>query len=51
MFDGLPSELTSARVRDIYGVSEDEFEETADLSAAQPAAKPGLIVGATTVLA
>ena len=51
MFDGVPSELTGARVREIYGVSEDEFEETADLSAAQPAAKPGLIVGATAVLA
>lgn len=27
MFDGLPSELTAARVREIYGVSEDEFED------------------------
>ena len=51
MFDGVPSELTGARVREIYGVSEDEFEETADLSAAQPAAKPARIVGATAVLA
>ena len=51
MFDGVPSELTGARVREIYGVSEDEFEETADLNAAQPAAKPARIVGATAVLA
>jgi len=29
MFDGAPGELTAARVREIYGVSEDEFEEEA----------------------
>lgn len=29
MFDGTPAELTSDRVREIYGVSEDEFEEQA----------------------
>lgn len=29
MFDGAPAELTSARVRDIYGVTEDEFEDQA----------------------
>jgi phosphonate transport system ATP-binding protein len=29
MFDGGPAELTAARVREIYGVSEDEFEEQA----------------------
>lgn len=29
MFDGPPAELTAARVRDIYGVSEDEFEDQA----------------------
>ena len=34
MFDGPPAELTGARVQDIYGVSEDEFEEAADPSAA-----------------
>lgn len=30
MFDGAPSELTSARVREIYGVSEDEFDDQAE---------------------
>ena len=29
VFDGLPTELTPDRVRDIYGVSEDEFHGTA----------------------
>jgi phosphonate transport system ATP-binding protein len=29
MFDGPPAELTAERVREIYGVSEDEFEEQA----------------------
>ncbi|HEV7266840.1 MAG TPA: phosphonate ABC transporter ATP-binding protein [Falsiroseomonas sp.] len=29
MFDGPPAELTAARVREVYGVSEKEFEETA----------------------
>jgi phosphonate transport system ATP-binding protein len=29
MFDGTPAELTAARVREIYGVSEDEFEDQA----------------------
>jgi phosphonate transport system ATP-binding protein len=29
VFDGLPAELTASRVREIYGVSEDEFEEQA----------------------
>jgi phosphonate transport system ATP-binding protein len=29
VFDGTPAELTSQRVRDIYGVSEDEFDEAA----------------------
>ena len=29
MFDGTPAELTSSRVRAIYGVSEDEFEDQA----------------------
>ena len=29
MFDGPPAELTAARVRDIYGVTEDEFEDQA----------------------
>jgi phosphonate transport system ATP-binding protein len=33
MFDGPPPDLTSQRVQEIYGVSEDEFEETADPSA------------------
>jgi phosphonate transport system ATP-binding protein len=30
MFDGTPAELTAARVQEIYGVSEDEFEEQAE---------------------
>jgi phosphonate transport system ATP-binding protein len=34
MFDGPPSDLTAARVQEIYGVSEDEFEESADPTAA-----------------
>jgi phosphonate transport system ATP-binding protein len=29
VFDGPPAELTASRVREIYGVSEDEFEEQA----------------------
>ena len=29
MFDGAPSELTPDRVREVYGVSEDEFHDTA----------------------
>jgi phosphonate transport system ATP-binding protein len=33
MFDGPPPELTAARVQAIYGVSEDEFEESADPTA------------------
>jgi phosphonate transport system ATP-binding protein len=33
MFDGPPAELTGARVQEIYGVSEDEFEESADPTA------------------
>ncbi|WP_270938391.1 phosphonate ABC transporter ATP-binding protein [Falsiroseomonas oryzae] len=42
MFDGPPAELTAARVEEIYGVSEDEFEETAHPTAAQaPARRTG----------
>jgi phosphonate transport system ATP-binding protein len=39
MFDGTPAELTAARVREIYGVNEDEFEEQAQkaLQARAPA--------------
>jgi phosphonate transport system ATP-binding protein len=42
MFDGAPAELTSSRVRAIYGVSEDEFEEQAQeaVSLRVPAALP-----------
>ena len=29
VFDGTPAELTAAKVRDIYGVSEDEFHDSA----------------------
>ena len=39
MFDGTPAELTSARLREIYGVSEDEFEEHAP-EAARPRHRP-----------
>ncbi|MBU8540468.1 phosphonate ABC transporter ATP-binding protein [Falsiroseomonas tokyonensis] len=47
MFDGTPAELTSARVQEIYGVTEDEFEvqaQEAVNSAARPAptTTPGL---------
>jgi phosphonate transport system ATP-binding protein len=41
MFDGAPAELTSARVQEIYGVTEDEFEEQAQ-EAVNPAARPSL---------
>ncbi|MGX9963221.1 phosphonate ABC transporter ATP-binding protein [Roseomonas sp. F4] len=41
MFDGTPAELTSARVQEIYGVTEDEFEEQAQ-EAVNPAARPSL---------
>ncbi len=46
MFDGPPAELTGARVREIYGVSEDEFEEQAQeaVRAKPQAARPGLAV-------
>lgn len=37
MFDGTPAELTSDRVREIYGVSEDEFEEQAQEAVAPQA--------------
>jgi len=30
VFDGVPAELTAERVREIYGVSEEEFEEQAE---------------------
>ena len=39
VFDGAPAELTAERVREIYGVSEEEFEEQA---AQAVAPKPGL---------
>jgi phosphonate transport system ATP-binding protein len=46
MFDGPPAELTSDRVREIYGVSEDEFEEQAQdvVRAKPPSARAGLAV-------
>ncbi len=34
VFDGAPAELTAERVRDVYGVSEDEFHDTAGPKAA-----------------
>jgi phosphonate transport system ATP-binding protein len=37
MFDGPPAELTAARIRDIYGVSEDEFAEAPAEKARAPA--------------
>ena len=36
MFDGPPAELTSARVQEIYGVSEDEFDDAGDPAATRP---------------
>jgi phosphonate transport system ATP-binding protein len=45
MFDGTPAELTAARVQEIYGVSEDEFDESADPSATRAPA-PIRIAGA-----
>lgn len=39
MFDGPPAELTGARIREIYGVSEDEFAE-AEVPDSAPAAAP-----------
>jgi phosphonate transport system ATP-binding protein len=46
MFDGPRADLTGARVREIYGVSEDEFEEQAQetVRAKPNAARPGLAV-------
>jgi phosphonate transport system ATP-binding protein len=41
MFDGTPAELTAARVQEIYGVTEDEFEDQAEEPAAA-APRPGL---------
>jgi phosphonate transport system ATP-binding protein len=42
MFDGPPEELTGARVQEIYGVTEDEFEASADPTAAgSPKRAPG----------
>jgi phosphonate transport system ATP-binding protein len=42
MFDGTPAELTAARVQEIYGVTEDEFEDQAE-EQAKAAARPGLL--------
>jgi len=44
MFDGTPAELTGARVRAIYGVSEDEFEDQAQ-EAVSPRATAALPQG------
>ena len=38
VFDGPPAELTAARVREVYGVNEAEFEEQAAAAARRPAA-------------
>lgn len=46
MFDGPPAELTSARVREIYGVSEDEFEAQATEEVAPLRAPHGAPLGA-----
>jgi phosphonate transport system ATP-binding protein len=42
VFDGTPAELTAARVREIYGVGEAEFEAQAAAAAATapPPARP-----------
>jgi phosphonate transport system ATP-binding protein len=37
VFDGVPAELTAERVREIYGVTEAEFEEQAAAAVAAPA--------------
>ena len=44
MFDGPPAALTGARVREIYGVSEDEFDDQAE-AGASPKAPVGLPQG------
>jgi phosphonate transport system ATP-binding protein len=44
MFDGPPAELTGARVREIYGVSEDEFDDQAEV-AVSPKMPAGLPQG------
>ena len=44
MFDGPPAELTGARVREIYGVSEDEFDDQAE-AAVSPKPPVGLPQG------
>lgn len=44
MFDGPPAELTGARVREIYGVSEDEFDDQAE-EAVSPKTPAGLPQG------
>jgi phosphonate transport system ATP-binding protein len=47
MFDGPPAALTGEKVREIYGVSEDEFDEQAEEAAkpqAQRAPKAGLAI-------
>jgi phosphonate transport system ATP-binding protein len=43
VFDGAPSSLTAARLRDIYGVSDAEFEAAA---ARQPATRHALAAAA-----
>jgi phosphonate transport system ATP-binding protein len=42
MFDGAPAALTAARIRDIYGVSEDEFDAAPEMTA--PALAPAKVV-------
>jgi len=42
MFDGPPEGLTAARVQEIYGVSEDEFEESADPTATDAPVRAGV---------
>jgi phosphonate transport system ATP-binding protein len=44
MFDGPPAALTGARVREIYGVSEDEFDDQAEATVS-PKATAGLPQG------
>jgi phosphonate transport system ATP-binding protein len=44
MFDGPPAALTGARVREIYGVSEDEFDDQAE-AAVSPRTPAGLPQG------
>jgi phosphonate transport system ATP-binding protein len=46
VFDGAPAGLTAARVREVYGADESEFEEQAAAAARRPAANQAAPVAA-----